>query len=280
MIDEGTHAPSQSYQGGGMDLGGLFTGFGAGLLQMIGAGNQNKAMEMNSLEQMNFQRDMSSTAHFREVQDLKAAGLNPILSANSGASTPGGSMAGAVNTMDGLANSALKGIELKQAKELMDQQIQTQKEQNELLQYQKAKTIADEQAALASAGKMRAEDTAIRKAFPKLDAEAQIYQMLQKRGKGVDDSIEKTGDVLGWLMDRAKLNYDTAYDIDYQIKYWKEKFGFSSQQQMEAQEDARAIHEKARQIRERAKGVTPRALEEEKQNAKPGKPYRKAEAYD
>lgn len=68
----------------------------AGRANQLTADLQKEQQAFNSAEAQksrDWQEKMSNTAHQRQVQDLKAAGLNPMISANSGASTPGGATA-------------------------------------------------------------------------------------------------------------------------------------------------------------------------------------------
>lgn len=72
------------------------------------------AMNYNSAEALanrEWQEHMSSTAYQRAVEDMRKAGLNPILAfSNGGASTPGGSAGTISGASMGLASSSALGV--------------------------------------------------------------------------------------------------------------------------------------------------------------------------
>lgn len=110
-----------------------------GLLGKSGAKNQNIANAKQAQLNRDFQERMSSTAHQRATADLRAAGLNPILSATKGgSSTPSGAQAQMQNELEPLANSARQTSQIAaQMKLVQAQTAQTQA--------QTAKTSAETQ---------------------------------------------------------------------------------------------------------------------------------------
>lgn len=79
---------------------------------LLGTAASSAFSASQASRQMRFQERMSSTSHQREVEDLRAAGLNPILSARlGGSSTPPGAQ-GQVHDLGNSAKTSVDALRL------------------------------------------------------------------------------------------------------------------------------------------------------------------------
>lgn len=163
----------------------------AGAASLIGGRSKNRRAAQEAQRNRDFQERMSGTAHQREVADLRAAGLNPILSGvgGSGAATSAGSMAQMEDAVTPAVNTAVDTWRNNQEIKRSEAETVNIESQNENIKAQKLQIEADTLRSKMQAAHSAAEIRTLDAQIPKHQTQAEFWIQALKAVRGLNKHI-------------------------------------------------------------------------------------------
>lgn len=144
---------------------------------LMGGKQQQQASQDMAREQMAFQERMSNSAYQRSMEDMRLAGLNPILAyQKGGATTPSGAQGQAV---DIIGNAARTGVSTAMQSRRLEAELKNMEETNNNLSADTNKKVADTQLSHAARDNTE-EDTNVKRQSERTLASQQALNQQQQ----------------------------------------------------------------------------------------------------